>query len=346
LYCPFDRRAYEIGFTNTQYLGMKMHKSTAIVYHYYEKDSKYRDNLIYFLSVGIIDEHDYYIVIAGGCTIKLPLKENIFYIKTVNKNNDYGGYSEFIKTAAQKLQIYKFFIFINSSVRGPFLPNYSAPDWTVPFIKKLSNDTHLVGSSINALPINSEYSKILGEISSYHPPFTHVQTTSYALTSEALNHLISLGFFDIARLMSKEEVIAFYELRLSKEIIKNGWNFSSSAPLYDDKDYRNQHVLTENNSAVNGDVLFKKGFMGRTLNPYDLIFIKVNRDMLPIEELDSYTYTSLSRISSKDLSLESNELISKSRENIEKYIFSRKKFQRVFKFFGIRKLLSKLSRFT
>ena len=323
-----------------------MHIPTAIVYHYYEKDSKYRDNLIYFLSVGILEAHDYYIVIAGGCTIELPLKENIFYIKTSNKNNDYGGYSEFIKTAAQKLQNYKFFIFVNSSVRGPFLPNYSPSDWTVPFIKKLSNDTHLVGSTINVLPIHSVYSKILGETSSYLPPFTHVQTTSYALTSEALNYLVSLGFYDIDRFMSKDEVIAFYELRLSREIIKNGWNFSSITPLYDCIDYRNQKEFTENDSAVNGDVLFKKGFMGRTLNPYDLIFIKVNRDMLPIEELDSYTYTSLSRISSKYLFLESNELLIKSREGVRDYIFSRKKFQKIFKFFGIRKLLSRLSGFT
>jgi len=336
----------KIGFINTDYSGIKMHILTAIVYHYYEKDSKYRDNLIYFLSVGILDEHDYYIVIAGGCTIELPQKENIFYIKTVNKNNDYGGYSAFIKTAAQKLQNYKFFIFINSSVRGPFLPNYSPSDWTAPFIKKLLNDTHLVGSTINILPIHSEYSKILGEISSYPPPFTHAQTASYALTSEALNYLISLGFYDIDRFMSKEEVIAFYELRLSREIIKNGWNFSSIVPFYDHIDFRNQNEFTENDSAINGDVLFKKGFMGRTLNPYDLIFIKVNRDMLPTEELESYTYTSLSRISSKELFLESNELVSRSRESIKKYNFSRKKFQRIFKFFGIRKLLSMLSRFT
>jgi hypothetical protein len=336
----------EIGFIKTDPSGTRMHKSTVIVYHYYEKDSKYRDNLIYFLSVGILDEHDYYIVTAGRCTIELPEKENIFYIKTTNKNNDYGGYSEFIKTAAHKLQNYKFFIFVNSSVRGPFLPNYSPSDWTVPFVKKLSKDTHLVGSTINVLPLHSEYSKILGKISSYPPPFTHIQTTSYALTSEALNYLISIGFYDNDRVMSKDEVIAFYELRLSREIIKNGWNFSSIAPLYDDIDYRRQKEFTENDSAVNGDVLFKKGFMGRTLNPYDLIFIKVNRDMLPIEELDSYTYTSLSRISSKDFFLESNELANRSRESIKKYIFSRKKFQRIFKFFGIRKLLSRMSRFT
>lgn len=323
-----------------------MHTSTAIVYHYYEKDSKYRDNLIYFLSVGILDEHDYYIVIAGECTIELPIKENISYIKTANKNNDYGGYSEFIKTAAQKLQNYIFFIFVNSSVRGPFLPNYYPSDWTVPFIKKLSNDTHLVGSTINVLPIDSEYSKILGEISSYLPPFTHVQTTSYALTLEALNYLISLGFYDIDRIMSKEEVIAFYELRLSREIIKNGWNFSALAPLYDETDYRNQNEFIENDSAINGDILFKKAFMGRTLNPYDLIFIKVNRDMLAMEELASYTYTSLSQRSSKDLFFESNALISRSRKSIKDYVFARKKFQRIFKFFGVRKLLTRLSRFT
>ena len=135
-----------------------MHKSIAVVYHYFEKNINYRDNLIFFLSVGILDQHDYYIVIAGECTVNLPKIDNVFFIKTANKNNDYGGYSEFVKS--QNIKNYDFFIFINSSVRGPFLLCHSPLDWTSPFINKLRNKTHLVGSTINLLSTSSIYSKI------------------------------------------------------------------------------------------------------------------------------------------------------------------------------------------
>ena len=79
----------------------------------------------------------------------------------------------------------------------------------------------------------------------------HVQTTSYALTAEALGHLISIGFYDNDRMMSKPEVIALYELRLSKEIIKNGWNISCVLPLYDSIDYRSDSYVLENPFAKN-----------------------------------------------------------------------------------------------
>jgi len=320
-----------------------MSKSIAVVYHYFEKNLNYRDNLIFFLSVGILDQHDYYIVIAGECTVNFPAKDNVFFIKTENKNNDYGGYSEFIKT--QNIKNYDFFIFINSSVRGPFLPSHTPLDWTTPFIRKLCNKTHLVGSTINLLPTSSIHSKIFRNKFLYSPPYTHVQTTSYALTAEALQHLIYIDFYDNDRLMSKKEVIAFYELRLSREIIKKGWNFSSLLPFYDAIDYRHQNAIIDNFSAKDGDLLFKKSFFARTLNPYEIIFIKVNRNLLPREELDSYTYTTLSKQSSNNLFLESEELVIKTRENIKKFSIMRKKYQRIYKFFGIRNLLTRMSRF-
>jgi hypothetical protein len=145
--------------------------------------------------------------------------------------------------------------------------------------------------------------------------------------------------------MSKDEVIAFYELRLSREIIKKGWNFSSLLPFYDDIDYRHHNGVIDNFSTKDGDLLFKKSFFARTLNPYEIIFIKVNRNLLPPEELDSYTYTALCKQSSNNLFLESEELVNKNRENIKKFSLLRKKYQRIYKFFGVRNLLSRMSKF-
>jgi hypothetical protein len=46
---------------------------------------------------------------------------------------------------------FKYFVWLNSSVRGPFLPAYhpASMHWTAAFVRKLRGDVKLVGSTIN-----------------------------------------------------------------------------------------------------------------------------------------------------------------------------------------------------
>ena len=67
-----------------------MATGTAVIYHYFEKDSMYRDNLTYFLSTAIHAQADYYIIISGKCSLTLPHFDNVKYIYTENINNDFG----------------------------------------------------------------------------------------------------------------------------------------------------------------------------------------------------------------------------------------------------------------
>ena len=68
---------------------------TAIVYHYFELDETYRDNLIYFLNCGIDEHADYFIFIAGDCSADLPAHPNVNYFHIKNENNDFGSIIEF-----------------------------------------------------------------------------------------------------------------------------------------------------------------------------------------------------------------------------------------------------------
>jgi len=70
---------------------------TAVVYHYYEANSKYKDNFVFFLNTAILDELDYFIYISGTCTANLIKRKNIKYRYIENKNNDFGGLLEFNK---------------------------------------------------------------------------------------------------------------------------------------------------------------------------------------------------------------------------------------------------------
>jgi len=319
-----------------------MNKSTAVIYHYFEKDITYKENLIYFLNVGVLDSVNYYIVISGSCTVELPKKDNIFYLYTSNLNNDYGGYAYFIKSCLPKP--YDFYIFINSSVRGPFLPSYVSKDWTQPFIEKLNSDTHLVGSCINFLPIASGFTKNFSDYYSYGAPYTHIQTAAYALSAEALNHLVCIGFYEIDEKMTKRDVILRYEIRLSREIIKKGWNISSILPLSGDMDYRNSGYSDINFSSKNGDYLYKNKFFERTLTPYELIFIKTNRNLLTPEELQSYTLIELLRCVDRITDSQCLDLIEKNQKALKKFGSYRNKILKILRFFGLRPFLVYLSR--
>ena len=274
-----------------------MIKSTAVIFHYFERNSTYKNNLIYFLAVAVHDPADYYIIISGECSVSLPEYPNVTYIKSKNWNNDFGGYIKYINEYFKSS--YEYFIFINSSVRGPFLPSYVEENWTDILVGRLKFDVHLVGSSINILPESSPYSGMFFEKYNYSGPYAHVQTTAYALTNEAIQYLIDIDFYDVRDELSKNDVIVSYELRLSQEIIRNGWNISTILPVYGDIDYRNISNIYDNFSARTGDVLYDSAFFGRTLSPYECLFIKINRNMICETELASYTFTGLYKVRHK-----------------------------------------------
>lgn len=267
----------------------------AVFYHYFEKNDKYRDNLIYFLSVGYLEEIDFYIVISGECSIQnLPQKDNIFYIYTKNHNFDFGGYTAGINFMLKHNKNYENYIFVNSSVRGPFLAPYSNKPWINIFSEKLDDNIQLVGSSIN-IPIlkTPEIERFkdldIGESSSH----AHVQTTAYAMTSKAFNHLLSINFYDSSEQLSRIDVICRYEIRLSYEIIKKGWTIGCLLPEYNLIDYQTKNidksmVLGGEEGAIDRGVYF-----GRTANPMEILFIKTNRNTISNEELYSYSYTGI-----------------------------------------------------
>lgn len=53
-----------------------------------------------------------------------------------------------------ELKKYRYFIFLNSSVRGPFIPNYMPHgwQWTQAFTDRLSDEVKGVSSSLVCLP--------------------------------------------------------------------------------------------------------------------------------------------------------------------------------------------------
>ena len=266
---------------------MKTANRTAVLYHYFESNSDYKDNFIHFLSTCYRPNVDFYISISdANHTLELIERSNIEYILCENRNLDFGGFSAAL-AGIDDLDAYSVFIFINCSVRGPFLPEYVGGDWTDVFTRHLTGDVHLVGTGVSRVPEDSRLITHLPE-GVYAPPYDAIQTTAYALSRTALQHLIASGFYKTDATWTKDEVIALYEIRLSLEIRAQGWKIRCLLPTYGDADGARLNL-----SARGGDPHQHRAFFSRTLSPLELIFIKTGRNMLSERELASHTYTAL-----------------------------------------------------
>lgn len=264
-------------------------------YHYYELNQNYIENLKHFLILGISDLVDYIIIIAGEtCSIELenlPINIKIEYIK--NYNYDYGGYCQIISNNYEFYSKYDFYFFINSSVRGPYLPGYLKADrWINIFIDNFDENTGVVGTSINDMPLNDNN---LSKFELYNKKYNtkkitleHVQTTSFCLNKKAFATLIANNFFNENKSLSKDEVIVNYEIRLSQLLIENNLTIKSLIP---------ELASQPASQPVYGDVLYPAKVDGRTLHPYELVFIKTERKIWPASYLKSLTASLLTSMS-------------------------------------------------
>lgn len=279
----------ELTIMETDQKRIVMRSTTLVIYHYFEKDHSYVANFFHFLRFGYSPSVDYVVVIAGIHTISLPQLKNLTYIFTENKNHDYGGYAYAIKKTTN-ISSYDFVIFVNSSVRGPFTPTYGKKHWTEYFTDLLVGDVGLTGSTINILPAHSPHSKSYKDTYGGSEPFSHVQTMAYGMPRSTLIFLVENGFFDLNHTLGKNAVIRDYEINLSQRVIANGWNLKCLLAEYNTIDYREPHAEI-NPTSRNGDPSFGFAYFGRTIHPFEVMFVKTNRGMFTRNYLNRLSYS-------------------------------------------------------
>jgi hypothetical protein len=235
------------------------------LYAYYEKDDLYKNNLIYFLINGILENTDYYIIINGLCSVNIPERQNITIIKRENKGFDFGAWSYFINNYLFKK--YKYYIFLNTSVRGPYGNN---KNWLDEFLKLFNNDEiKLVGTSINI------WSDIkLKNIFKYEGPYTHVQSMFFILNNDGFEFLKNNKFFDEEEFLLLEDIIINKEIKMSQLILKNNWNINCILSKYKNYDYRK---VTYNFNFTGEDPYYENAYFGETIKKEEVIFYKNNR---------------------------------------------------------------------
>jgi hypothetical protein len=278
-----DRYGYIIDYTGNHENIKSNSNKILVLYCYFEKNINYINNLQLFLKLGLYDECDYLFIINGKISIEIPEKNNIKVLYRKNEDYDFGAYNDALETI--NINKYNYYFFINTSVRGPFIPTYVNIKWYEPFINLLIDDIKLVGTSINILDKDTNESNAFYNKTNFVKPYTHVQTQMFAMTRECLEFLMFSKLFSNNDYNNWSEFIAMKEILMSQLVLKNNWNISCIIPEYQNIDYR---LLNNdlNFSSNHGDPNFTNATFGRTVHPYESIFIKINRDLC-VNEINS-----------------------------------------------------------
>lgn len=252
-------------------------KRVCVLYHHFDSGQSSRENLAHFLEFGSRTRADIYISAVEPAIVEPPIGVNARVISVPNHNFDYGGLCELLTTQVDVNQ-YEFFIVLNSTVRGPFRPARIQSDWIDDFLNLEVPGVGIVATTVNCLPATNpaamEYRARYGGSGRVD----HAQTMAFGLTLPAMKHLTDLGFFRRRDSLTKAEVVRDYELRLSQLVLAAGMTIRCFLPEYDhigsDSDTSNCNPL-----APHGDPCVRGGYLGRTLHPYDVVFIKTNRNL-------------------------------------------------------------------
>jgi hypothetical protein len=267
---------------NKLYENFLLNNKYCCIYAYYEKNNLYKENFIYFLKNGILENVDYYIIINDICTIDIPHKENIIIYTRKNKGYDFGAFSYAVNKINKKNKKYDYYFFLNTSVCGPYLENNNK-EWIYYFLDLFNKDVKIVGTSINIFTHNYFEKYNLTKLYNKTKPFTHIQTMFFCIDSEYYNYLNSINFFnedEVNNAINISYIVAYKEFGLSQIALNNNWNINCILSKYKNIDYRtlNKDI---NNYSFNGDPYYEKSYFGNDINKYEVIFYKNNRYTRP-----------------------------------------------------------------
>lgn len=218
----------------------------------------YNNRVEYFINNSIFkDDNIDFIIICNNKDINFSAPDYVKIIKRDNIGYDFGGWSHGLLDNNLYVN-YDKFIFVNSSVSGPYLKDNSKK-WTDIYLNGLQNNVKLFGSTINSYYYN-EISPCL-------------QSYIFAMEKETLEYLIECKIFSITEYsLTFFDTILYKEEGMSREVLKKGWNIGSLLKQYKDVDFTKDF----SNVKLYDDIMYPQ-FRGILWDDYELVFIKGNR---------------------------------------------------------------------
>jgi lipopolysaccharide biosynthesis protein len=241
-----------------------MNKKTLITFvHFNREDKIFNENLNFFQKVGVIENENYHFnfVINSETGIEniIPRK-NVSAIQGHNKGYDFGAYKQSLDSV--NLNEYNYFIFMNDTCRGPFIPDYvpSSLTWVDMFLDKIDDKVKMVGPTWWTMGRHRFLQRQLGIRRGQN---THIQSYCFGVDKVALNLLLTNNKFDTEN-KTKNTVIVEHEIGCSRLLIDNG---------YELKPFQISKYCSDHNADVN----YHNNYFGTTINPLEIMFIKTNR---------------------------------------------------------------------
>ncbi|CAF4827472.1 unnamed protein product [Rotaria sp. Silwood1] len=236
-----------------------------VIYVWANTDVQSLGNLQFFIRYGVHPSQsaDYYFILQqvnkklvneSGLP-KLP--SNAHYIQHENECYDFGTVGWFLSQNIINISLYKYFILMNASVRGPFFATYFDDElmwWFTVFTKRLNDEIKLVGSTINC----------------EHKP--HVQ--SYLLATDQVGLSILTDKKNGVLNCKKDYGDAVFngEIGASQLILYANYQIASLQTKYQGWDFRKKENWGCNNRV--SPIFVDHSFDGISHDPYELVFVK------------------------------------------------------------------------
>jgi len=256
-------------------LNSELNNKLLVLYVFHE----YNNRVAQFFQKAIFyDKNVDFIVIVNDLKLKLQYSafpSNVKFFIRDNIGFDFGGWSDALLTN-NLYKNYKYFIFVNSSVLGPFINSDYKGNWTDIFINGLQeNNIKLFGSTINTLRNPRDAS--------------HVQSYIYSMDIITLEYLIECGIFSMTKYCaSYSEAVWMREVQMSRRIIANNWNIGSLMTHYKNVDFTfsNKKISDYNITFLEDIYGCDRNSMTHYWTPNELVFIKGNRGLKNIKGYD------------------------------------------------------------
>ena len=269
-------------------------------YSYFEKDSIQLANFQFFIGVGMgisstyraPSNTDFVIVVNGPqCTPCKSLSHVVVKDEAAaavlpttsaawtgngllmlqrreNEGMDFAAHNVTIEYLRKKNQYsrYKYFIFLNSSIRGPFYPSYMPQgwQWTMAYTERIVNDVKLVSSSIVCLPNV--------DAGGFGPK---VESWAFGIDQEGLDLVTSAGVFYLRTCkLCDDGVVVLGEYGLSNTLLNKGFNIATLMSKYSpDTDWREErhwHCNSNVHPSRHGT------YDGISMHPFETVFLKAS----------------------------------------------------------------------
>ena len=261
-----------------------------LVSYVYSDKPTVRTNLEYFLSVALRDPEPagtsiLFALIVNGWKCPVALKPHLgrrfLAFFRSNRGFDYGGHGAFLRKLGMSEQWpatrlnFTHFIWLNSGVRGPFLPQWTPSNWhwSQAFTDLLGTRptgservVHLVGTSITCLSPEDEC--VVQDPQCAGPKVEGFMTATDAIGVEILRRSTVFQEHE-----TKTDAILRGEYMMSRSVLEAGHNLASLQLAYkgvDWTDRANWHCNSHQFAARSGK------YFGGSMHPFETLFHKAH----------------------------------------------------------------------